>query len=50
MVAAGALFDLGGDRVALGDGARGQGDFPENLGHHGAFVGDDVADSAGTDD
>ena len=47
---AGAQLHFGGDRVALRDGSRGEGDFPEDLGNHGAFVGDDAADPAGSDD
>jgi len=48
--AAGAGFHGGGDIIAFRKGARGQGDFAESLGKHGAFVGDDAADSAGADD
>ncbi len=50
IVAAGALLHGGGDGVAFRDGAGGEGDFPEDFGDHGAFVGDDIADSAGSDD
>ncbi len=48
--AAGAGFHGGGDVVAFGKGARGQGDLAESSGKHGAFVGDDAADPAGSDD
>ena len=48
--ATGAHFDFGGDRVTLRERSRGEGDFPEHLGNHGTFVGDDAADSAGSDD
>ena len=47
---AGPLFHGGGDGLAFRDGAGCEGDLPENLGDHGALVGDDIADSAGTDD
>ena len=49
-VASEALFDRGGDGLALRDGAGGEGDLAEDFGEHGAFVGDDAADSAGSDD
>ena len=45
-----AVAQLGGDGVALALGARGQGDFAEDIAALGAFVGHDLPDAAGTDD
>lgn len=47
---AGAHFHVGCDRFALGNRAGGERDFTEDLGNHGAFVGDDIADATGADD
>ncbi len=42
--------EFGGDGVALGLGAGGQHDLAENVRELSAFVGDDTADAAGSDD
>ena len=47
---AGALFHRGSDVIAFGKGAGGEGDFAESFREHCAFVGDDAADPAGSDD
>ena len=45
-----ARFDVRGDLVALRFRAAGQHDFTEDLGKLGAFMNDDTADAAGSDD
>src|SRR5690606_13218169 len=43
-------LDLGRDLVAAGFAAAGETDLAEDFGAHRAFVGDDAADAAGSDD
>jgi hypothetical protein len=44
------VFDLRRDCIALGDRPAGQHEVGERGARHGAFVGNDPADPAGTDD